>query len=318
MAFQLKKTSEETKNVLPPPTKPASVLRAPKAEFRIIDPEEQEYTPTVNIGFMGLPGTGKTKFTADLIEAGAKIFSLNTDPGGCGEETILAQCIKNGTKDKFIKNFRAVSISDYDTLQEFLENPLKFYPKLWDFNPDFLSWEGFANFQQVILSEKVSEIAEELAAESKNNKNVSEAVSEGFKYEQQQWGMIRNGTIRRSEEFIQIKNPSGKPLHHILTMHESVESIQLKDSNGQSKSEERASARPAVNGAGKNFLGGGFALILRTVRDGDKFYYENSSKTLGLTKNRGIDLPTGKFPAEPMKVIEAIERSYDVKLFERS
>ncbi len=318
MAFgNLKSPSVQTENTLPTPSRSTPVLRAPNKNVRIIDPEESDFVPVVNIGFMGLPGTGKTKFLADLIENGAKVFSINTDPGGCGEETILAQCIKNGTQEKFKKNFRAIAISDYDTLQEFLDNPLKFYPKLWEFNPDFIAWEGFANFQQVHLSEKVSEVTEGLAADSKSNKGVNEAVSEGFKFEQQQWGMIRNGTIRRNEEFLQLRNPSGKPTHHILTMHEAVESIQIKDANGQTKSEEKASSRPAVSGAGKNFLGGGFALILRTTRDGNKFYYENSAKTLGLTKNRGIDIPEGKFPADPMMLVHSIEKSYGVKLFDR-
>jgi len=320
MAFQLKKSSEETKNVLPPPTKSPSVLRAPKAEYRVIDPEEEEFKPTVNIGFMGLPGTGKTKFLADLIEAGAKIFVINTDPGMVGEETILAQCIKNGTKDKFVKNFRGIRLSTYDLVNEFMENPLKFYPKLYEFDPDFLVWEGFANWQQTKLSEKVSELYVQEVEDSKSgNKTISETRSEGFKYETQDWGKIRNGTVNAIDDFLMMNNKAtGKQIHHILTLHESVETIQIKTEGGMAKSEEKASSRPAVQGAGKNFLGGGFALILRTVRDGDKFYYENSTKTLGLTKNRGIDLPSGKFPAEPMKVIEAIERSYDVKLFERS
>ncbi|CAB4142452.1 hypothetical protein UFOVP434_11 [uncultured Caudovirales phage] len=315
-----KSSTSETANVLPAPEKQKNVLRAPAASWRVIDPEEEEFIPTVNIGFMGLPGTGKTKFLADLIEAGAKIFTINTDPGMVGEETILAQCIKNGTKDKFTKNFRGIRLSTYDLVNEFFENPLKFYPKLYDYAPDFLVWEGFANWQQTKLSEKVSELyVEEVEQSKSNSKVISETRSEGFKYETQDWGKIRNGTVNGIEDFLMMKNAvTGKLFHHILTMHEAVETISVKTEGGLAKSEEKASGRPAVQGAGKNFLGGGFSLILRTVRDGDKFFYENSTKTLGLTKNRGIDLPSGKFPAEPMKIVEAIEKSYGITLFERS
>tara|TARA_R110000868_G_scaffold4119_17_gene25065 strand:- start:3609 stop:4577 length:969 start_codon:yes stop_codon:yes gene_type:complete len=298
------------------------VLRSPNKSVRIIDPEEDSFAPIVNIGLMGLPGTGKTKFLADLVEAGAKVFSINTDPGGCGEETILAQCVKNGTLDKFKTNFRGIAISDHDTIAEFFENPAKFYPKIWDFSPDFFAWEGFANFQQVHVSEKVSELYTESiesakAANPNTKKEESSSVSEGFKFEQQQWGMIRNGTIRRSEEFLQLKNPSGKAIHHILTIHEGVESIQMKDANGQPKSEEKASSRPALQGAAKNFIGAGFAVVLRLTKEGNKYLYENSSKTLGFTKNRGIDLPEGKFPASAMELVRMIESAYATVLFTR-
>jgi hypothetical protein len=316
MALIKNSASAPVENVLSAPVK-NSVLRAPNKNVRLINMEDEPYVPIVNLGFMGLPSTGKTKFLADLIEAGAKVFTLNTDPGGCGDETILAQCKRNGTLDKFKSNFRAIAISDYDTVQEFLENPAKFYPKIWEFSPDFMAWEGFSNFQQTQLSDKVASLYEE-SASSSNKKEVVEARAEGLKFETQDWGLIRNSTIRRLEDFMQISNPSGKPLHHILSMHENVETTQIKDANGLSRSEEKASGRPAIQGAAKSFLGGGFALVLRTIRDGEKYFYENSSKTLGLTKNRGINLPEGKFAAKPMDVIERIEDSYGIELFERS
>lgn len=315
MAFgNLKPFAETTEKILDKPDR-SVVLRAPNRNVRIIDPEETPYIPTVNIGLMGLPSTGKTKFLADLIENGAKVFCLNTDPGGCGEETILAQCIKNKTQDKFIANFRGIAIDNYDTVQDFLDTPEKFYQKIWEFSPDFFAWEGFSNFQQTQLSEKIANLYAESAEGGK--KGTVEARAEGLKFETQDWGMIRNSTIRRMEDFLTSKNPSGKPLHHILTMHENVETIQLKGEGGTVRSEEKASGRPAIQGAAKGFLGGGFALVLRTTRDGNRYFYENSSKTLGLTKNRGIELPEGKFPADPMLLIRAIESSYGVTLFER-
>jgi hypothetical protein len=312
--INIKKNTENnsTTNVLPAAEK--RVLRVPVKNYRIIDPEEGEVIPQINIALMGLPGTGKTKFIADLIELGARIFSINTDPGGAGMETILSQCLRNNNFEKFKTNFREIQISDYDTLDEFLENPEKFYPKIWEFNPDFLVWEGFSNFQQTMLSEKIGELYRD-AVENSSNKNISETRAEGLKLEMQDWGMIRNGTIRRIEDFLQIKNPNKSAFPKILTIHEAVETVTLKQENGIPKVEERASARPALQGGAKNILGGGFSLILRTTNEGKKYYYENTTKTLGMTKNRGIDLPEGKFEASAKLVISAIEKSYGIKLF---
>jgi hypothetical protein len=312
--LNLKKNTEtSSSNVVAPPDK--KVLRAPAKNYRIIDPEEGEVVPQVNIALMGLPGTGKTKFVADLIERGAKVFTINTDPGGAGMETILSQFIKKDNLEKFKTNFREIQISDYDTLDEFLENPLKFYPKMWEFNPDFLVWEGFSNFQQTMLSEKIGELYRDAAESSDKNKNVSETRAEGLKLEMQDWGMIRNGTIRRIEDFLQIKNPNKAAFPKILTIHEAVETVTLKQENAPPKIEERASSRPALQGGAKNILGGGFSLILRTSIEGKRYFYENTTKTLGMTKNRGIDLPEGKFEASAETVINAIERSYGIKLF---
>jgi hypothetical protein len=317
VAFGIKKTPETSEEkTLPAPEK--KVLRAPSKSYRIVDPEESPAIPQINIGLMGLPGSGKTKFIADLIENGARVFSINTDQGGAGMETIIAQTLKNKTSDKFTKNFREIQISDYDTLDEFLEKPEKFYPKIWDWNPHFLVWEGFANFQQTMISEKVGDLYREMAESGKKDKEASETRSEGFKLEMQDWGMVRNATIRRIEDFLQIQNPNRVSFPKILTIHEAVETVQLKQENGPPRTEERASNRPALQGGSKNTLGAGFTLILRTTRDGNKFQYENTSKTLGMTKNRGVEIPDGKFDASAMKVIQAIESSYNISLFERA
>lgn len=294
------------------------VLRAPNKAVRIIDPENDTYAPVVNIGLMGLPGTGKTTFLADLIKAGAKIFVINTDAGGSGEETIVAKAIKEGWRDLFKTNFRAVNISDHESLQEFLDNPTKFYPSFYDFAPNFIAWEGFSNWQQTQLSEYVTQMYAESVANSTSNKTESTQRAEGLKFETADWGLIRNGTVRRIEDFLQMKNEkTGASIHHIVTVQEAVETITIKGDGGINKSEEKASSRPLVQGAGKNFLGQGLSVVLRLTKDGNKYLFENSSKTLGFTKNRGIDLPEGKFPADAMGLVRMIEKAYDTVLFTR-
>lgn len=309
-------------NKAPQQVKESKVLRAPSSKIRVIKPEKGVYRPVVNICLMGIPGTGKTRAIAQAIELGAKVVMINTDTGQSGEETILSYLRTAGKEDLFYSNLIIIRVDDDDELSDFLAKPEKSFPEIYEFDPDILVWEGFSNWQQTKLYSKVGELYRETVEIANENsskeKSVSTQRAEGLQLEMQDWGKIRNASIQRLEEFLNLNNKvTGREWVHLVTIHEAVETKMLKQENAPPVAMEQLSGRPLIQGAAKNLIGGGFTLSLRCREERGKYYYElSTTKTMGMSKNRGIALPE-KFDADFVKVIDAIESSYNITLFKR-
>lgn len=290
------------------PEAPAKgTLRAP-ARIKIYDPANGEDKFDINVCLLGIPGTGKTEALAQCLLRGLRVFMINTDAGGTGHETIIGR-LRAAGKQELLNNLVVASLYNYDDFREFTQKPTGFYPKFYDFKPQVLAWEGFSNFQQNMVSEKTAE----MYAMEVDPKKMKEVRAEGLKYEQQDWGVIRNATNSALDDFLSMQVPGVDYLLRVATVHELIGSEKYEDSNKQMQTREILTKRPFIQGAAKNLFSPGFALSLRLVKKGENYTYEVNDDSLGFNKKRAIDLPKS-FPADFNKVIDAIEAAYGIKI----
>lgn len=211
-----------------------------------------------NYLIFGESETGKTSTVAQLAAAGHKVFVIFTDLGndnGISGAQVYSNLKK--TQEAFKNNVAWVALSDTDEVGRFLEDPDKLVEGFKDFDPDFLVWDGFSFHQQMNIMPEVEEAI---------NKDDS---SEGRMENYQGWGMTKNRTLRTTKEFLDLKSPSGKALHKIVTAAVKYGSEKV----GPDKSEVRAKHEPDISGAASRFIRYGFDAVFETLRSGEKFEY---------------------------------------------
>lgn len=288
------KLSTTTKSALTPEVKPSKKF----AQCLFDDTHIQ-----INILIFGPTGCGKTYSLVDLLLMGYKIFVAGTDMGGNGLLTVRLK-LKELGKPELLKNIMSYEFSSYDEMKDFLDNPKSLsldprygYSDIYAFNPDFLVWEGFAVFQQFHIYEKINENVVDAASHKSGSDtpSITEAREAGLQFEQQDWGQLRNATIKALAKFFAIHNPkTGKVWHKIVTSHEKEQSVTKQDGK-QKTSMIVEMKQPLLQGAAQSLVAGGFDLIIRasketSVLNKDTYYYnfrDNSSKW---SKDRGFGL----------------------------
>jgi len=280
---------------------------------KVIRGNDLSETP-VKLFFFGPWGSGKTYTAVDLLRAGYKIVMLVTDIGGSGSNSIRLALRKAG-QEELLNNFVEIVLDDEEEVEKFIYSPTVYMPDIYDFDPDFLFWDGFGSWQQVYLSEKIGSMAH-----GSDKRELPEAVEEGLQFETAQWGQLRNATFRRLHKFCTMRNTkTGKVWHKILTAQEGVKS----KSSGPNQSELVETHIPLLQGAGGKLAGGAFDLIIRTVekvdKDGGKttrkYVYEIKGDN-AMSKNRGFDLPN-VLPADMGKLWEMISDQLGLKKKEK-
>lgn len=247
----------------------SKALRAPVTKVKEYQ-DDSDLDTTKRVCLFGGIGTGKTRSALALLELGLKIFYISTDVGSGGIETVEMACINSGQRH-LLKNLRSVELVDYESVQQFIDNPEAVYPAIYDFDPDVLFWDGFACYQQVYVSEYVGGLF--VAKSENNNKEVSAAVSEGLQMETQHWGQIKNATARAIHNFCGMYNvKTGKKWHKIVTAQEEVKMLDAKArTDGRVPIKEQG--YPMLQGKAFNFFNAAFTAIIRTVKQDGKFYY---------------------------------------------
>lgn len=284
--------------------KPQVLKAPPKKKSFTLEDEESQCVKTLLFGF---PGTGKTLAAGHLILGGYKVAMLATDMGGSGHESIRSLLKKEGRKDLF-KNLLIIPVKGYKETNSFLEQPFKFCPELESFSPDFLMWDGFGSWQQVDVSEYVGDMA---PAKDKDRGDFRES---GLVLEVQDWGAIKNATIRKVNDFLDINGPD-KNYHKILTCHEATE---YKTTAG--KSELVSAYKPLLSGAGAQLVIGAVDLVLRckvvTKRgagadNDDRVYtYVTRGHENTVAKCRGFELAPEE-PADFLKLWKKISQNFE-------
>lgn len=276
MSLELKKTA-----FLSGGTKPA---KAPR-QIKVYSGAD----PIKNIYYMifGPWGSGKTHALADLLLSDNKIFVMSTDSGGAnGLNTVRSALKSRGSVDK-LSNLRYINLDTKDDVEEFLDNPIAYYPALWEWSPDFLVWEGFSNFQQ-------------------NYVKIEYETDERIE-DQRDWDRIKNLTVRPADKFCKLSNPLNPdaPLHKILTCQENVKSYPVMANGKQVGNELRETRAPLLQGAGGKHVGAIFDVIIRTTsvgndgEDSQHFYYLQGNENLAAKKR--FKLPA-KMPADFSKL----------------
>ena len=280
---------------------PVKTLTAPRAKVSNFAEEDAEMY--LKLMFFGNPGTGKTYIIRALLELGFKVFVATTDVGGNGLNAIKIPMKAAGTWEKFRHNLRAIELSGYEEVKEFFVEPEKFSEDIYDWDPDFMFWDGMSGWQQIDVSTYVGDMTPERAG----GKAVSDARESGLQFEQTDWGQIRNATVRGVDDFCSMRNKkTGKMWHKIATAHESVKSKGATLGGGFKEGME-----PLLQGAGGRIILGAFDLVARTTivsdpldEDGSRrqfFYILQPHQNLA-AKVRGFNLPP-KIEANAEKLI---------------
>jgi hypothetical protein len=238
----------------------------------------------VKILLFGHTGTGKTYSIVGLLKAGLKIIVISTDLGGSGLSSVYNE-LKSQQRLDLWENIINIDFPDYDSLADFLRNPQETLPDFFDFDPDMLVWDGFSGYQQIHIQDKIlNDIAP-------NTKNSSEGRTEGLWAEQQDWGMIRNATVRGLGNFLKLHNwKTGKALHKLMTCLESKPTADKLSGD--------VVRAPYVQGSAAALMGPSFDIIIETKvntlgsLDGDKrqYVYNCVGHDKLLAKSRGFPL----------------------------
>lgn len=265
-------------------------LTAPRAKVRKFGDEEPEMY--LKLMLFGNPGTGKTYLVKSLLELGFKVLVATTDVGGDGLNSIIIPMRAQGTWDKFKANLRSVELSGYESVKSFFTNPEETMDDIYDWDPDFIFWDGLSGWQQIDVSTYVGDMTPERAG----NKTVSDARESGLQFEQADWGQVRNATVRGADDFASMRNKkTNRMWHKVATCHESVKSKGAAAGGGFVEGKE-----PLLQGAGGRIILGAFDIVLRTTvtsdpldEDGSKRQYKyilQPHQNLA-AKVRGFSLP---------------------------
>lgn len=228
----------------------------------------------------GKGGTGKTYSIISLIEDGQKVCVFSTDVGGDGLSSVEAEMRYRG-KPELLKNVTFLTLPDYDSVNQFLKAPEKVWPGIYEWNPDFLFWDGFSNYQQVHLQEEV-----EL------DESVMKAADAGspLKY----WGAIKRETQREYNRFLMLHDrKTGKLWHKVVTCLEDEKFTEEQLKGVTSETEKMKMARqgkgPMVQGAAAKLMGPGCDLVIRTIRKTKKNSDTGKLETSYLYETVGTD-----------------------------
>lgn len=262
----------------------------------------------------GKGGTGKTFLIVPLLLDGQKVFVMATDVGGDGLSTVEAEMRYLG-KEELLKNVVFVTLPDYAAVDTFLKSPDKVWPEIYNWNPDFIFWDGFTNWQQVDLQEEVEQ-----------DEDVMRAMDNGspLKY----WGAIKRETQRMYDRFLNLHNKKdGKLWHKAVTCLEDDKHTEEQLKGITSEVEKMRTPKqgrgPMVQGAAAKLMIPGSDLVLRTLKkvrkakveggEGTKvevsYWYETVGTDKVEAKVRGLKLDP-VMPADFGKVWDMAKKYY--------
>ena len=250
----------------------------------------------------GNSGSGKTYIIRALLELGYKVLVLSTDLGGDGLNSIIIPMRTDGTWATYKNNLRSVEIEGYDEVANFLARPESLVPDIYDWDPDFLFWDGMTGWQ-------INDVGEKVGDYSVGDK-ASAAEQDGLQLNQQKWGQIQRATYRGLSDFCAMRNQkTGKIWHKIATCLETIKSKGAGAGGGFVEGRE-----PYLQGAGGRMAMAAFDLIVRTSiqsspldEDGSKreFWYILQGHQNLAAKVRGYQLPP-KMKADAKELIRLL------------
>jgi hypothetical protein len=281
------------------PNKKANVVRSPVVRVAGLDEAEDRYLKGM---LFGPWGGGKTFTINDMIALGFKVLVLTTDIGGDGLNTVILEQKKRGTPE-LLKNVKKVEVDDYDACKSFIDKPERYMPDIYEWDPDWIFWDGFSGFQQVDISEHVED--------------AGKGDDSDLQFEMNQWGQVRNATIRTVSNFLDMHNKvTGKRWHKILTCQENVKTRPGKEGGGPVDT-----VSPLLQGAGGILMGAGFDFIWRVVAKTKgvgsaarvEYVFETRPSSERWSKSRGFEFPE-IMPAKFDTALKSMFESLEIKL----
>jgi len=246
--------------------------------------EETEY---LKIALYSQTGCGKTLAIAHLLEAGLTVCCLSTDFGGAGTSSVV-QFLKERGNSHLLKNCYSFALETYDDVEEFVFNPEAFWPEIYSAGIDVLFFDGTSSLQMCLISDKVMSL--EAAG------NATPLRDAGLFASSQDWGGIKNASIKIVDKFLRMKNEkTGQPWHKIMTF--------LESDTVKAGTAGEVKTGMLLQGAAAKLMEPCFDLIIRlrkkrVVEGAEKkmtFFYETESGERVITKSRGFKFD----PTEP-------------------
>jgi hypothetical protein len=238
-------------------------------------------------------GCGKTYFIIGLLLFGERVFVLSTDFGSNGLATVknafrkMPRFFDPATETwtdagkEILSRVRAIDLSTYPQVIDFIDGPLDMIPDLDVWSPTVMMWEGFTTFNVDILDEHILSFAP-------GAENSGDLRYEGFTHTKQDWQGMKRGTVRPVRKFMALTLPNGKPMAKILTTLESGGA----EMNALTQKVEKTAL---IHGTGRSLMGPAFDVILeafKVTKDGEtKYFYRcEGDSDKYLVKSRGYDL----------------------------
>ena len=285
-----------------------STITAPRAKVRNF--AEDEVDTYIKILLFGNNGTGKTYILKSLLELGFKVVVLSTDLGGDGLSSVIIPLRGEGTWAAHKNQLRSVEIEGYDDVANFLVRPEAYIADIYEWNPDFIFWDGMTGWQINDVGEKVGDYAV--------GDRATAAEQDGLQLNQQKWGQIQRATYRGLSDFCSMRNTkTGKIWHKVATCLETIKSKGIGSGGGFTEGRE-----PYLQGAGGRLATAAFDLVIRTAissspldEDGSKREYSyilQGHQNLA-AKVRGYDLPP-KMPGDGKKLITEMFKQAGIQL----
>ncbi len=239
-----------------------------------------------NLMVFGEFGSGKTYLAIALLKLGLKVLYINTDFGRAGYATIR-NYFKSHPEDAHLEaNIRMPEDDkgkpmDITAVLAFCVDPASVVPDIYEFDPDFLFWDGLTSFQQGDLEDMIT--GGDILREDTTWKD---------------WRSALNGTIFPMMRFLgQHNERTGKPWHKMVTLLQNTKGkFKPGPTNGQDREIIPGSEKtgPMLHTGARELLGAGFDLVLQTTvaRQGKDTTYNLISRGADLlVKDRGFMLP---------------------------
>lgn len=197
----------------------------------------------------GPSNSGKTRVFADLLAMGYKVAVLNTDVGLL---TVVNRLRDLGVYDRCKENLFIQDATSHKDVESFLKTPP---PELYEFDPDWLVWDGFQTWQCGYLVDYSASID---FTRPGSRAEKSEAEEGGYSMSDQSWGMVNRETYDNLLRFFTLHG--SKHWHKIITCGDTAVKVKL---NG--RMEETNDRTFAVTGGAKTRFRDPFDFIIRTA-----------------------------------------------------
>lgn len=251
---------------------------------------DEVFDESVKILIYGDTGTGKTRSILGLLSEGLKVLYFSTEIGGTGLMTVRLEA----PAEHLERLYEVEGLRDYRVITEFMRDPGKLLPDIYEIDPDVIFWDGLTEGQLVHLEEYIGE-----QIHLKNEREESDARRSGLQLEQRDWSMVLNGTVRMVKDYLYMHNTqTGRAWTKIATCKEAEKERVEDPANSDAKPKYKAKNTMLIHGGAKKLIEGGFDLILRTrvksspTKSEDReFLYCTAPRDNQTAKSRGIALP---------------------------
>ncbi len=280
-------------------------IKKPLPPARPLSDASQDFRKIASFAFSG---RGKTYFLIGLLRAGLKVYVAETDMGGSGLATVR-EALRDSGELHLLDNLMSRDFAGQDCYENFkafcdtgnetVSTLDGVSMSLWDWDPDFLVWEGLSNWQARYCNDKILSYDATRVGDKASDLRKAGIALEGYG----DWDGIQNETLRHIDRFLCLHNPNtGKRIHKYVTFQSDRQDEDLL--TGENK------RGPLMKGRARGYLVGGFDLIIEitstAIGQNVKYQYKCELGGSSVAKKRGLHVEPA-MEADSCKLWELIK-----------